>query len=78
MSENTAPYAPGVYVKGDVERVAQSASAAVALVFDGFKPKASAPVVADEPKVTETPTPTPSPSPRELAQRNKSQEDDKS
>ena len=37
MSENQ--YAPGIYVKGDVERDASSARGAVALVFEGFQPK---------------------------------------
>jgi len=32
-------YAPGTYVKGDVEREASSVREAVALVFDGFAPK---------------------------------------
>lgn len=38
MSESTngAPHKPGVYVKGDQERVATSTRSAVALVFDGF------------------------------------------
>lgn len=37
MSENQ--YAPGTYVKGDVEREALSSRDAVALAFDGFRPK---------------------------------------
>lgn len=85
MTEN--PYAPGVYVKGDDERVANSARDAVALVFDGFLPKARSiePVADEEPASvvetptevpTETPTPAPVPSPKALAR--KSQEDNKS
>lgn len=35
MSENQ--YAPGTYVKGDLEREAISARDAVALVFEGFQ-----------------------------------------
>lgn len=35
MSES---YAPGTYVKGDVQRVAHTARDAVALVFQGYSP----------------------------------------
>lgn len=38
-----AQYAPGVYVKGDVERVANTPARAVALVFDGFRLKEAVP-----------------------------------
>lgn len=64
MSESN--YAPGTYVKGDVERVAASSRDAVALVFEGYKPKANAPVEGEAPKadapvevaqVDETPKP---------------------
>lgn len=60
-------YTPGTYVKGGIERNANSAREAVALVFEGFKPKAvepevvevvepvSEPVVAEVPVVVETP-----------------------
>lgn len=61
-------YKPGVYAKDGVERVARTASAAVALVFEGFKLKPEAPVEesveapaaapkADEPVKDEAPKP---------------------
>lgn len=75
MSESTsnqAPHQPGVYVKGDVARVANSASKATALAFDGYVRVADDVTVEQvsntletiEPKVEEAPvevkaTPTP-------------------
>lgn len=53
-------YAPGTYVKGDVERVALSSRDAVALAFEGFKPKADAPA-AEEQKVEEPSAPADAP-----------------
>lgn len=44
-NSNGAPYGSGVYVKGNVERVATSASSAVALVFDGYALKDTVPSV---------------------------------
>lgn len=77
MTENST-YAPGVYVKGDDERVANTASAAVALAFDGYVLKGEAvEAPVEEPKASE-PTPTPAPSPAALAPRRKSQEDNQS
>jgi len=74
MTENSS-YAPGVYVKGDDERVANSASAAVALTFDGYKLKEeAAPAPAEEQKPSET-TPTPA---ALAAPKRKSQEDNQS
>lgn len=46
MSESE--YQPGTYVKGDVERVAHTASDAVALRFDGYTLKKDAPAPSDE------------------------------
>lgn len=77
MSENENPYAPGQYAKGDDVRVANNSRDAVALVFEGFKPVTAEAVVADEPKVVETPTPTPV-APRPVAPRKPSQEDNQS
>lgn len=42
-AKGPVPHKPGVYVKGDDQRVANSASAAVALVFDGFVRKDEGP-----------------------------------
>lgn len=71
MSEFT----PEVYQKGDVVKVANSASAAVALKFEGFKPQSEEPVeshdvfdgVEDEP----VPAPPSVPTPKALAERPK-------
>lgn len=41
MSNQSEGYEPGVYVKDGRERVANSRADAVALVFEGYKPKAS-------------------------------------
>lgn len=73
MSESNT-YAPGVYVKGDVERVANSASAAVALVFDGFKPQAAEvkETVSEPVAVPAPPAPRPSaPKPTDPAKDDK-------
>lgn len=45
MSESTngAPHQPGVYVKGEQERVATTTATAVALVFDGYVLKDESP-----------------------------------
>lgn len=62
MSEST--YAPGVYVKDGVERNANSARQAVALVFDGFKPKpveVAEPVSKPEPVAERPAAPRPTP-----------------
>lgn len=53
----SASYEPGVYAKGDDQKVAQSRSDAVALVFDGYKPVKSEAPKAEE-KV-EAPAETP-------------------
>lgn len=37
--KNEGVYQPGTYVKGDVVRVARNAAQAVALAFEGFRPK---------------------------------------
>lgn len=49
-------YEPGTYVKGDVEKVAKTASQAVALTFDGYQRKADA-EEAPAPVASETPAP---------------------
>lgn len=38
-----AQYQPGVYVKGDDEKVANTASRAVALIFEGYRLKETVP-----------------------------------
>lgn len=70
MSESQYP--TGVYVKGDVEKVANTAARAVALAFEGYKLKVDEPVAEQAP----TPTPaTPTPTPRALPARREVQED---
>lgn len=55
-NSNDGAYAPGIYVKGDVARVAKTASQAVAFVFDGFKPqKVESPVETAETPSDEAP-----------------------
>jgi hypothetical protein len=73
MTENT--YAPGTYVKGDDERVANTASAAVALAFEGYRLKEEAvPAPVEEQKTSES-----NPTPAALAApKRKSQEDTQS
>lgn len=51
---NTGAFEPVTYVKGDDERVAKSPSMAVALAFEGFKPKDAQPAQAPD----STPAPT--------------------
>lgn len=55
-------YTPGTYVKGGIERSANSAREAVALVFEGFKLK---PEVV-EPEVVEVVEPVSDPAPAEV------------
>lgn len=43
-------YKPGIYVKDGVERVANTPSRAVALVFEGFKLKPEEKATKTEPK----------------------------
>lgn len=78
-------YKPGVYVKGDDVKRANTVSRAVALVFEGYKlrteDEASEPAAPVAEPVTETAPVTDeapaesSPTPRALARRRPSQED---
>lgn len=54
-----SPYKPGTYVKGDSERVANSAADAVALQFDGYSLKEDAPASTAEAPVDEQPSAQP-------------------
>lgn len=52
-------YEPGTYVKGNVEREAKNAKQAVALVFEGFKPKPKTETKTEDVKPAATVTETP-------------------
>lgn len=80
MSESTskAPHQPGVYVKGDVARVANSAAKATALAFDGYVRQSDDVTVAEVSntleavEVTEAPRPQ---APRTRTPRNQPTEE---
>lgn len=58
------PHLPGVYEKGDSQRVANSRSAAVALVFEGYK-RVTEPEAEAEEAAPAAPRPTPPAKPKE-------------
>lgn len=77
-------YEPGIYVKNGVEREARSPRAAVALAFDGWKPKpADLAVEAPVEVVVEPETPavvvesTPIPTPKAVADKAAAKKDEK-